>query len=750
LIHRDIKPANLLLAGEPGAFVGAPSSFQLAQGEEGQLETCPHNSGVKVKITDFGLARLVDDVGLTQSGVVAGTPEYMAPEQARGERIDHRTDLFSLGSVLYALCTGQPPFRGSTAMAVLLQVSHQDPTPIRALNADVPLWLEALITRLLAKDPADRFQSAAEVATLLEGYLAHLRQPADCPVLPLPPAAGKSGSRGRFGARIGWLALVLAAFLALVVGITISFAGVGDQPASTAKTPHAEHWSLQGDPADGKGFELTGPDAAACVRRERDGTVIALPAGHPGTRPSTGLHIPSTVRGDFEFTVRFEVLQAPTAAEAGPEGTRFTLGVLLERPGLNTASLSWARNSQLQGGTGWIPSLTLMNETTGANESRVSAAPTQAKSGRLRIVRTGSLLTYYAAEGLSEEFLHLTEVPFAPEDVKDVLVVGSTGGPQAALTVRVTDLYVRSQPAPVPAGDPQPALPRKHFRVWLVVAGFLGLGLIGMLWVGLWLSRQHQAAAREQEAEHPAEDTSPPRAPANPAITFRCSGCGKNLRARAALAGKSFKCPQCGQGVLVPETNPGSQAPRASTDRFSILKYRRVIASVLVLAVVAGVGGRLFWPRRVTDYSFLHGTLGNRFVPEVQESGFYPEEHSKAGKPFRWTDGKGKLVIPIDRRKPPAWLVVELDIRRPAEVKTAWVQIVANHRVLIRHQMALWKGQGGSVGKLSKSLDLTGVDLGDELVLEILSDTFTPKADQRELGVLVVGMELRQEAPSPQ
>src|SRR5262249_38197920 len=106
LIHRDIKPANLLL----------------------------ENGLAKVKITDFGLARMADDVGLTQNGVIAGTPEYMAPEQARGETIDHRADLFSLGSVLYACCTGQPPFRGSTALAVLRQVSDDPPRSVRSLN----------------------------------------------------------------------------------------------------------------------------------------------------------------------------------------------------------------------------------------------------------------------------------------------------------------------------------------------------------------------------------------------------------------------------------------------------------------------------------------------------------------------------------------------------------------------------------------------------------------------------------------
>ena len=168
LIHRDIKPANLLLSE-----AAAPHRTDGTKGAHG-----PHPSHkFMVKITDFGLARMVDDVGLTQNGVAAGTPEYMAPEQARGEIIDHRADLFSLGSVLYAMCTGASPFRGSTAVSVLRQVSDQTPAPVREFNPDAPAWLEAIIDRLMAKNPADRFQSAAEVASLLEGCLMHLRQP---------------------------------------------------------------------------------------------------------------------------------------------------------------------------------------------------------------------------------------------------------------------------------------------------------------------------------------------------------------------------------------------------------------------------------------------------------------------------------------------------------------------------------------------------------------------------------------------
>ena len=125
LVHRDIKPANLLL----------------------------ENGAGRVKITDFGLARAIDDASITESGVVLGTPHYMSPEQARGEAVDHRTDLFSLGSVLFATCTGQPPFRAESTIAVLRKVSDDHPRSIRELNPDVPEWLAAIVGKLMAKDP---------------------------------------------------------------------------------------------------------------------------------------------------------------------------------------------------------------------------------------------------------------------------------------------------------------------------------------------------------------------------------------------------------------------------------------------------------------------------------------------------------------------------------------------------------------------------------------------------------------------
>ncbi|MGA2063425.1 MAG: SUMF1/EgtB/PvdO family nonheme iron enzyme [Thermoguttaceae bacterium] len=160
LVHRDVKPANILLA----------------DGIE------------RVKLTDFGLARAADDASLTKTGVIAGTPQYMSPEQARGEAVDQRSDLFSLGSVLYAMCTGRAPFRAETSYGVLRRITDEEPRPIREINAEIPEWLCGIVAKLMAKQPDDRFQSAEEVAKLLEECLAHIQQPT---AVPVPAALAK-------------------------------------------------------------------------------------------------------------------------------------------------------------------------------------------------------------------------------------------------------------------------------------------------------------------------------------------------------------------------------------------------------------------------------------------------------------------------------------------------------------------------------------------------------------------------------
>jgi serine/threonine protein kinase len=171
LVHRDVKPANILLEAP------SPQPLAPAAGERGWGE------GERVKLTDFGLAGAAS--AGRPGGGIAGTPAYMSPEQARGEPVDHRSDLFSLGSVLYALCTGGPPFPGDTTAEVLKAVGAAAPRPVRAVRPDVPAWLGDVIARL----PPDRFASAAEVADLLSARLAALQAPPPAPAPASAPGA---------------------------------------------------------------------------------------------------------------------------------------------------------------------------------------------------------------------------------------------------------------------------------------------------------------------------------------------------------------------------------------------------------------------------------------------------------------------------------------------------------------------------------------------------------------------------------
>ena len=194
LVHRDVKPANILLA----------------DGVE------------RVKLADFGLARAADDASLTMTGIIAGTPQYMSPEQACGDSVDQRSDLFSLGSVLYAMATGRMPFRAETSYGVLRRITDQEPKPIREINPDIPEWLCDIITKLMSKQPEERFASASEVAELLEECLAHVQQPT---VVPLPKEVRPHAipfikSEGRFPlSKVLWGAAF--AFITFFAGLLI-------------------------------------------------------------------------------------------------------------------------------------------------------------------------------------------------------------------------------------------------------------------------------------------------------------------------------------------------------------------------------------------------------------------------------------------------------------------------------------------------------------------------------------------------
>jgi eukaryotic-like serine/threonine-protein kinase len=136
VVHRDIKPANLMIVSE----------------------------GL-VKITDFGIARMRSSGVRTQTGVVLGSPRYMSPEQVVGKRAEPRSDIFSLGVILYEMVTGKPPFAGDDVSAIMFQILNFVPPPPSSVNPDAPDMLDFIVAKALAKSPGDRYASAREMAS---------------------------------------------------------------------------------------------------------------------------------------------------------------------------------------------------------------------------------------------------------------------------------------------------------------------------------------------------------------------------------------------------------------------------------------------------------------------------------------------------------------------------------------------------------------------------------------------------------
>jgi urea transport system substrate-binding protein len=240
LIHRDIKPANIWLETVPGA--AAP----------------------RVKLLDFGLARLTGDVrNLTASGMIVGTPHYLAPEQARGLELDARCDLFSLGCVLYRALTGVLPFDGSDMLAMLSSLALDAPPPIRDLAPEATAEMVDLIDRLLSKSPGQRPATAREVAARLHALDGMSIPPPPAPVLDAIPkperrkgkGTGAGGGRtGRFG-----LGLLLGGVLAWMILILGAWSWL-----KTSTRPVNVDCSLQGHPIPvGVLQSLSGPLASA-------------------------------------------------------------------------------------------------------------------------------------------------------------------------------------------------------------------------------------------------------------------------------------------------------------------------------------------------------------------------------------------------------------------------------------------------------------------------------------------------------
>ncbi|MEM7478674.1 MAG: protein kinase, partial [Planctomycetota bacterium] len=211
LVHRDIKPENILL-------------------EDG-VE--------RVTLTDFGLARAVDDASVTREGSISGTPQYMSPEQARGEPIDQASDLFSLGSVLYALCTGRSPFRADSSYGVMRKIIDETATPIRDINQEIPVWLFRIVEKLMAKDKSERFSSADEVRKLLENCLNHLQHPATkaLPVSLQQPEISLQPFGGVVRVAVSAIGIMALVILVAVGSLAYMATFITDGPAESALVP---------------------------------------------------------------------------------------------------------------------------------------------------------------------------------------------------------------------------------------------------------------------------------------------------------------------------------------------------------------------------------------------------------------------------------------------------------------------------------------------------------------------------------
>jgi WD40 repeat protein len=176
---------------------------------------------------------------MTRWGIVAGTPQYMSPEQAKGEPLDGRSDLFSLGCVLYEMATGVSPFRTDSAMATMRRLVDESPQALASLNPELPPWFIAIVDRLLEKEPSRRFGSAKEVSQLLEGCLAHIQQPA---TVPLPAALPKPVPQPDSGRRKSRLKGVIAMFAILGISLLGGIMFLSPEPPDIAGQWTGEDW----------------------------------------------------------------------------------------------------------------------------------------------------------------------------------------------------------------------------------------------------------------------------------------------------------------------------------------------------------------------------------------------------------------------------------------------------------------------------------------------------------------------------
>ena len=286
IVDRDIKPGNIMLLRD----------------------------GQTIKVTDFGIAHMDDGTGeqRTQVGTVMGTPQYMSPEQTRGEKLDGRSDLFSAGVVLYQMLAGERPFRGDSMVAVATRIATEDPVPVTQKRPEVPASLRRIVDRCLAKPPAQRYQSGKELSEALVKVLAELDETA------------REGDKPRIiPLRVKW-ALTMGLIVAVVMGITATvitqrqyaamMAQVSDYGASLARFIAAQNAAA----ALGEEWETVDVAVAEIMKTRNFERITVVDRG-------------GTVRAASQGTLVGQAYQPPPGSEVlgnvdGAAATRYAAG----------------------------------------------------------------------------------------------------------------------------------------------------------------------------------------------------------------------------------------------------------------------------------------------------------------------------------------------------------------------------------------------------------------------------------------
>jgi eukaryotic-like serine/threonine-protein kinase len=368
IVHRDIKPGNVMVT---------------------------RNGDIKVM--DFGIARAMSDAQatMTQTAQVIGTAQYLSPEQARGERVDSRSDLYSAGCLLYELLTGRPPFTGDSPVAIAYQHVRENPIPPSRVDPDVPVWADAIVLKAMAKSPADRYQTAADMRADLQraasGLPVAAAPPTRLDMYPGPQRTGAStmvagrtsqippvsdydyatagyGRGDRRGGRYRWVPWVLGVVIVLGVVLGVSYyllAGgkgtsvplVDNQPVAVAQSEilHAQLRSVvvdQANPTVKKGYVISSnPPQGNNVAKN---TLVTLYVS-TGAAPVAVPNVVGQQETQAESTLQqkgflVSVKQDPTSSQ--PAGT-----VVSQNPSGGTAAPGSTVTITVSGGAVTVPSV---------------------------------------------------------------------------------------------------------------------------------------------------------------------------------------------------------------------------------------------------------------------------------------------------------------------------------------------------------------------------------------------------------